>query len=253
MTTIFTSDPHGTGDAWINKVNQMRRKYPHAQIVFGGDYIDGRPDSAQVLNYVQHCCYHDAVALCGNHEDLLMTFFDDRRDRFGWHENGGNTTTESLLHHIPATALQEWSELTSYRLYDGTLLPVWLHSLPTVHVNEDGVFVHAFLNTQYDQLETAIQQTSVYDRIWRRNFAMSDFPNKTGHTVVFGHTPTTFRERSASRVYGSDDGDNCPIVEFQSDTDAPLIAVDGGCHDMQDNHTGNVVVLEHGHVIDWLT
>lgn len=53
MTTIFASDFHGTGDAYINKIMYMFHKHPEAQIVFGGDYIDGRKQIKQVLNFVR--------------------------------------------------------------------------------------------------------------------------------------------------------------------------------------------------------
>lgn len=41
---IWASDPHGTGQAWIELVHQAQTKYPDNQTVFGGDYIDGNPN-----------------------------------------------------------------------------------------------------------------------------------------------------------------------------------------------------------------
>ena len=93
MTTIFASDFHGTGDAYINKIEKMRAKYPAAQIVFGGDYIDGRKYSKQVLNYIRQMqINHHAVVLKGNHEDLMLEFVrsGNRWDYDAWRENGGN-------------------------------------------------------------------------------------------------------------------------------------------------------------------
>ena len=38
---IWASDPHGTGQPWIDLVKQAQAKYPDSETIFGGDYIDG--------------------------------------------------------------------------------------------------------------------------------------------------------------------------------------------------------------------
>lgn len=74
MLMIFASDPHGTGQPWINLIEQAKQKYPDAQIVFGGDYIDGRSFSKETLEYVMCSVKHDhAIALLGNHEQVNRT------------------------------------------------------------------------------------------------------------------------------------------------------------------------------------
>ena len=100
MTTIFASDFHGTGDVYINKIQKMCVKYPSAQVVFGGDYIDGRKNNKQVLNYIhQMQLNHHAIALKGNHEDLLLKFIEtnERWSYNNWRQNGGNNTYKSLI------------------------------------------------------------------------------------------------------------------------------------------------------------
>ena len=47
---IWASDPHGTGQAWIELVEQAQTKYPNSQTVFGGDYIDGNSQSAETVD-----------------------------------------------------------------------------------------------------------------------------------------------------------------------------------------------------------
>lgn len=93
---VWASDPHGTGQPWINLVKQAQQKYPNSQTIFGGDYIDGNAHSLETIAFVyDQVEHHDAIALRGNHEQLMHDFVEYNNDL--WFYNGAKTTIKSLF------------------------------------------------------------------------------------------------------------------------------------------------------------
>lgn len=264
MTTIFASDPHGTGDAWINKVNLMLANHPEAKLVFGGDYIDGRSSSKQTINYVRQMQTKEhATVLKGNHEDLMEQFLLLRgEDRYGWFPNGAKTTIKSLLGRGYSKQMS-YQRLMQYKLYDGMDLFPWIATLPTVYVNQDGCFVHAYIDVRWKNIRQAIKKTDEIDRLWNRNLVENNdyICNRTNKAVIFGHTPTCYfkccNDKNINIVkYQSQINKKqryaCPIIESQRKGYEPLIACDGGCHSTEKFNTGNVVVIDKGTIVDWI-
>lgn len=264
MTTIFASDPHGTGNAWINKVNLMLAKHPEAKLVFGGDYIDGRSSSKQILNYVRQMqIERNATVLKGNHEDLMEQFLLLKgEDRYGWFPNGAKTTIKSLFGRGYSKQMS-YQHLMQYKLYDGIYLFSWVATLPTVYVNRDGCFVHAYLDTYWKNIQKAIHETNETERLWRRDLVEmnSCIVNQTGKTIIIGHTPTCYFEYCNNKnikitKYQSPINQKqqyaCPIIESQRTGYQSIIACDGGCHSLEKFNTGNVVVIDKGSIIDWI-
>lgn len=263
MTTIFASDMHGTGDAFINKINKMHQKYPYAEVVFGGDYIDGRKDSKQVLNYVRYMQdKYNAKVLIGNHEDMLLDFI--RCYDLNWIRNGGKTTVKSLFGRGYSKLILK-RKLIDYKLYDGTSLIDWLMSLKHQYYNNDAVFVHAYLDLSYNSIKDSIKNTKYCDKIWRRD--LSDCPDRNNNhlnkAVVFGHTPTCYfnyyglnsndkLEILKSKINDYQGQYSCPIYYYKKHNFSPIIACDGGCHGQLENNTGNVLVINKNKVIDWI-
>lgn len=69
---IFSSDIHGTGTKWISLIERAKNKYPETQVVYGGDYIDGRKESKETLDYIMND--KNAIVLRGNHEQMMLDF-----------------------------------------------------------------------------------------------------------------------------------------------------------------------------------
>lgn len=267
MTTIFTSDPHGTGDAWVNKVNYMYNKYPSAEIVFGGDYIDGRNDSKQVLNYIRQIQNnHNAIVLIGNHDDMLKLFLstNDRYYYDGWRINGANSTVKSLTGKR-INYRTTYNNLINYQLYDGTKLLDWLNSLKLSYVNEDGCYVHAYVSLDSNDINENIKNTNRDNILWNRELAEDNahYHNNTNKSILFGHTPTCLfslgndEAKGLMQVKYKDENifkqsNECPIIETYREGKKSLIACDGGCHGGDNYNTGNVVVVNKGKIIDWL-
>ena len=98
---IFTSDIHGNANT-LTLIKQAQKDYPTAQLIGGGDYIDGRKNSKAVCDYLIEQNKQGAIILNGNHEELMLNFangFDDFELGIEplWYVNGGKTTMRSFL------------------------------------------------------------------------------------------------------------------------------------------------------------
>ncbi|KRM81269.1 hypothetical protein FC35_GL000272 [Limosilactobacillus coleohominis DSM 14060] len=250
---IWASDPHGTGQLWINLVEKAKQKYPHARLVFGGDYIDGGKYSRETLNYVMdQVDGNNAVALKGNHEDLLEKFVD-----YGiqtWLINGAQSTIRSLYHRTFSVE-KERKLLKSSRYY------TWFKQLPLQFETSNIMFVHAGVKpdgsfTDYDYKLWAREE------YWWRNKTANDKTfahNLTGLTIVTGHTPICFihglfdPQPSDMPPQIEEDMKNyeCPVIRVQYDNEPARYFTDNGCHGGMDGHNGNVCVFDNaGNLID---
>lgn len=237
---IFASDPHGTGQPWIDKVNKAYHDYPSAKIVFGGDYIDGRKYSKDTVDYIMNMTKKGHIALMGNHEQLMLDAVSGKNMDL-WNINGAKTTIKSFCG-------RSWSfpKRINFFKYMNTDFIEWARKLPDIFVTSNIVFVHAGLNLNK---EDPINQTSHYDKIWIRDEYIKQpnsiyfAHNPLKKTIVTGHTPTVF-------INGKfDDTDiivappsTCPVIEIKYDNEFPRFFTDGGCHGNNTN-TGNIVVL----------
>lgn len=137
MQYIFASDPHGIGDPWINLVTLAEEKYPNAQLVFGGDYIDGHPYSLQIVKFIRQEVQQDhAIALIGNHEQRMYEFVTKGDPT--WYFKGGEETARTWLRaSLSKKKIRSSLQENPYYLF--------LINLPTMYVTKHLVFVHAGL------------------------------------------------------------------------------------------------------------
>ena len=287
---IFISDIHGQLNT-LKLIKQARHDYPDFILVGGGDYIDGHRYSKEVMDYLKS--QTNAVILRGNHEQMLLNFANDKDDPdFGfssyvkplWWENGGKSTLHSLFHrnfslkqYIQAKELLKNSEY-----YD------LLNQLPIMYETPKIIFVHGGIHPDKNYNNPAKYpnnqdpQDDNYDqyRLWARqeywwhqgiihdantgipakwlSSEMSYFAhNKTGKTIVTGHTPTAL-------IHGAYDDwsiknkhcildkpfTKCNVLKIQYQNEPARIFTDGGCHSKYKNHWGNVVILDsHGNIL----
>lgn len=88
-------DIHGCLDLAEWLVARIGRECPEARIVLAGDMIDRGPDSAGVLDWAR--ALPGAVALRGNHEQMLLDALDDPEAAGPvWLRNGGQETLASF-------------------------------------------------------------------------------------------------------------------------------------------------------------
>jgi len=195
------------------------RKAPY-KIVFLGDMIDRGPDSHGVIVKVMALTASgEAVALKGNHEELMLNAYDNRESVgiYWWAENGGDETITSYM--LANGAKDDFRDAI-----DAAHI-AWLKSLPTMIRDEQRglVFVHGGIDPKTFPL------CSDEIRMWTRSNKFFDpgrWPKRDeleGVLVVHGHTPTHDFDRHSHPRRVNDDTGAC--------FGGPLTAVGGAPND----------------------
>lgn len=145
------------------------------KIVTLGDYVDRGPQSRQVIGRLMAAQAAGANLIClkGNHEYMMhraltRTWFASAsraRCLSWWKHNGGDSTLASYGNEVPSNHLR------------------WMKNLPTMHVDEHRIFVHAGV----DPTKTLDEQTDEF-LLWHRYSEDADIGHGKRH-VVHGHTP----------------------------------------------------------------
>lgn len=237
MATIFATDIHGDYSSLKKKMDAMLEKYPQAEIVFGGDYIDGygRPQVKEVLDYIYNLSKVRKVScLIGNHEQMLLDFYRSNDEL--WFKNGAKKTIKSLFGRGFSKQVAKY-KLSQYKLDENTRLISWLENLLPDYENEDGYFVHAYVNPNLD-LETSKEITSLDSKIWKRDLIHCE-KNLTGKTIIAGHTPV--------QVFSSEVK---PVVK--SEKYYPVYLCDGGAKSGDETSNLFVCVFEKGQMVEYV-
>lgn len=263
MQYIFASDPHGIGDPWINLVTLAEEKYPNAQLVFGGDYIDGHPYSLQIVKFIRQKVQQDhAIALIGNHEQRMYEFVTKGDPT--WYFKGGEETARTWL-RASLSKKKIRCSLQENPYYS------FLINLPTMYVTKHLVFVHAGLTK--GELAGRIHLQSyknihvdpyVRTHLWvRTNYIWENDQttfahNLTGKTIVTGHVPTnrihgifspSTTNYSDNMTIDNPNKVDCPVKVIQYPNEAPRYFTDNGCHKNANQH-GNICVFnDYGQLI----
>lgn len=251
---IFISDIHGNLET-LTLIDQAQKDYPEAQLVAGGDYIDGRSHVKEVLDYLIEQKARGAIVLRGNHEQMLLNFADKKEHQEGiWFYNSGNKTLINLFGQ--EVAAEELKGSKYYRFLNGC---------PIMYETPHLIFVHAGVrpdekyNDPATYTETTYGLKFDYDffRIWaRERYWYSDIENEviahnlTGKTIVTGHTPTAGLEGNF------DDGrklehlawDHCVVRALQYPGEPARVFTDGGSHSdplIYPHNDGNIVVFNN--------
>lgn len=175
IETIYAiGDIHGRDDC-LGRLHQQI--YMHARsrpgeklLVYVGDYVDRGPDSADVIDRVMvgpPSGVDQQVALLGNHEEMMVNYYDGNDKLNMWLYNGGEATVDS---------------------YDGDRDRLekhldWMRELPVYFKEGRYLFVHAGIVPG-----RPLEKQKVKDLLWIRQ-AFLDDKRDHGFIVVHGHTP----------------------------------------------------------------
>lgn len=137
------------------------------KVVTLGDYVDRGPQSRQIIQHLMdaQAAGRPLICLKGNHEDMMHETITAPLDPNWWVGNGGGTTLVSYAGKVPPEHLH------------------WVKTLPTTHVDEHRVFVHAGV----DPTKALDEQTEEF-MLWYRYTENADIGHGERH-VVHGHTP----------------------------------------------------------------
>lgn len=195
-------DIHGRRDCLEDLIEQIgvdweTRPAPSCRVIFMGDYIDRGPDSAGVLNLLEHFSATSpaCIFLKGNHEELLEAFIEDPAGNVRWFQHGGLETLRSFRVALPGTGQKSVFQMA---LALKAAIPdrqrAFLSNLPS-HVSfGDYFFCHAGVKPG-----VPLDKQAPGDLLWIRDEFLScetDF----GMVVVHGHTPVTAPEFRPNRI-----------------------------------------------------
>ena len=166
-------DIHGCYDGFRALVEKKLRLKKDDKLILLGDYIDRGPQSKEVLDYIIELLDkgYNIVPLRGNHEQLLLDAYENKRSDFlsHWLYNGGDSTMESF-------------GLDSLKDID----PVYIEffkGLDYYYAEGDYIFVHAGFNDDLDD-----PFLDLYRMIWFCNEAY-DNPLLKDKIIIHGHCP----------------------------------------------------------------
>lgn len=253
---IFASDPHGTGEKWIEKVQMARIQYNNSKVIFGGDYIDGRKYSKQTVFFIKALQAFGAIALRGNHEQLMLNAINSiYNDPYGedtslWAMNGYKSTIRSFLN-------RNWAFPKNIKFFarEETDFINWANNLPLSYETENLFFVHAGVDWEK---HSPIKNTSDYDKLWIRDSYIYSHDNIFAHNttsknIVTGHTPTCLITGDLDTGQHIELPESCPVLKIQYKNEPARIFTDGGCHSSLEDNNGNVIVLDtKGNLVDSL-
>jgi serine/threonine protein phosphatase 1 len=236
MATYVFSDVHGHA-ATLDRLLERVQPGEGDRVFMLGDMIDRGPDPVGVLKTCRSLYESGACILMGNHEDLMLNFFespDDPMNVSNWLINGGTTTSEGLfaLPEIERIELLDWVAnlpLYAYAVVEGRpYIMVHAGINPYVRIvrsgeadaNGDGaaadgnepsgeageagekVVVPTAMGWSEKDLTALLEAQSPEDLLWIRD-AFWGHPTGLldergqGPIVIAGHTPTVYLESMA--------------------------------------------------------
>jgi serine/threonine protein phosphatase 1 len=207
MHSYAIGDIHGHLDLLKRAHDRIaldQAKYGAAPVVHVGDLVDRGPDSRGVIDFLREGLRdgQDWVVLKGNHDRMFAAFLGDPH----WQDPGLRPDMAWLHPRIGGAAT-----LASYGVrsaLDRPLAPVhaealdivppehraFLNALPTSHVHQEAVFVHAGLRPGI-----ALADQAENDLVWIRQPFLDDRRDH-GALVVHGHTAIEMATHYGNRV-----------------------------------------------------
>lgn len=193
MKTIAIGDIHGHYRQLIELLDKLEHNYnidfEKDTLVFLGDYVDGGPDTKQVIDHLIYLKeeYPHFKFLYGNHEDLLWDAYLPHHPVYQsynlWWTQGGKETLQSYAKEF--TGGEYLKALFSIKQMPSEHLD-FIKQLDPYFETEDYFFVHGGIYPDMT-IEENKKETSRHDMIWLREpFISSDYD--WGKKIIFGHT-----------------------------------------------------------------
>ncbi|WP_028128951.1 metallophosphoesterase family protein [Selenomonas sp. AE3005] len=178
---LAIGDIHGEWDKFLSLYRQLDFNPKHDLLIFLGDYIDRGDKSLETLIWMyEHRHEKNIIMLRGNHEQMMLDYYDSACKDTIWLQNGGDIT---------AKALTSKSAKIQAKYID------FLRNLPLtfrLSVNgNDYFFCHAGVDPAIP-LDEQPSETL----LWIREEFFDYYEGKT--IIVTGHTNTAYIEPTTS-------------------------------------------------------
>lgn len=184
MYYIF-GDIHGMYEKLSKLFNKVEKHLTeNDELIFLGDYIDRGKHSYEVIEFLLEVEKKYRVTfLKGNHEDMFQNYLNGDDNNGIYFTNGGRDTVQSYNNNLKQFDLPE-----SHKKF--------FMNLRMDYETDDFIAVHAGLNPDINNLADQSDE----DKLWiRESFFLDN--KKWPKTVVFGHTPTDYINKSIGEVY----------------------------------------------------
>lgn len=185
--TFVIGDIHGALKAIKQVISSIKPRKTDT-LIFLGDYVDGWPESAQVLEFlIELGKEYNCIFLKGNHDLNCESWLGGNPESTDWSEKRGLATITSY------ELLEERHKLKHLQ---------FLSRLPLYHIDEQNrLFLHAgFKNSKGPQFETPSKNLLIDRSMWESALTMdkrikshpSLLPKKLKlfKEIFIGHTPT---------------------------------------------------------------
>lgn len=188
--TLVCGDLHGGLKALHQVIERSGYDSKVDDLIFLGDYVDGWPESAEVVDYIiglkekirfENRHPDSIICLEGNHDLYIKEFLDYGIIQEEWIKNGGQSTLDSYNRFWELRG-KDQRQLDSHREFFNKLYGYYID-------NDNRGFVHAGCDP-----DKGIKSTIPYLRLWDRRMWSKVLSGKSikAHTELYiGHTTTT--------------------------------------------------------------
>lgn len=141
---IVVADIHGRYDLLIQLLEKLSLRSdlgPSYKYVFLGDMVDRGPQSYDVVELIKGLCdKRGAIALLGNHEDMMLRYFDGKifSKTDIWLYNGGDKTVKSY-----GKAMKYFGHGKFFKALGLSGHAAWMKTLPYFYETDKVWFSHA--------------------------------------------------------------------------------------------------------------
>lgn len=186
--TLVIGDIHGALKA-LKEILKKAKVKPEDHLIFLGDYVDGWSDSANVLDFlIELEQSHNCIFLKGNHDELLVNWFNTKDENEKWLMHGGRSTLKAYQ-NLDASRLQTHQN--------------FIEHMPAYHIDDQNrLYVHAGFANMHGPSYEHYSNTVYWDRsLWE--MAVATDPNlktddvkypkrlKLFKEIYIGHTPVS--------------------------------------------------------------
>lgn len=138
---VAIGDIHGRYDLLEKLLENIEKTHPDARLAFLGDMVDRGPDSFKVVDTIKKLTEtKDAIAIVGNHEDMMMEYFRgkmvDKQDI--WMYNGGIKTVDSY-----GKEMGLYGNAKFFEAFSKSGHAAWMKELPLNFETDEVWFSHA--------------------------------------------------------------------------------------------------------------
>lgn len=184
------------------------------KLVFLGDMVDRGPDSFKVVDRIKSLCDNGkAIALRGNHEDMMLDYYGKKRvDHYDiWIWNGGGKT---VISYGRETKL--YGNAAFFAAFGHSGHASWMRSLPYYYETDKIWFSHAPIpRAEFRKRRELDYRMDVDALTWTYipNIKEGTWELNHGKLAVCGHVHDLFRNNVLPRYYDhifyADTGSGC--------------------------------------------